>query len=246
MLRVIDLSLDISKKSYGYFDITVGPLVDAWGFGPKGKQGKPSKSEIKTLLKNIGYEKISIKDGWLYMAKPMKLDLSAIAKGFGVDELVKFLEYQGHQNLLVEIGGEVRSRGKKEDGSLWRVGIEGPSEKLGSKLVKIITLNNFSMATSGSYRNYLKLGDRVFNHTINPKTGAPIEHKTISVSVLHTYCADADAWATALMSMGAEKGLELANRNDLMAYFQVLNGKEIQKIGTKAFNKFIKKPSQGR
>jgi len=177
--------------------------------------------------------------------KNLYLDMSAIAKGFGVDELVKYLEYNGYRNFLVEIGGEIRTRGQKADGGRWMVGIEGPSEKLGEKLAKVVPLENLAMATSGSYRNYVKYGDEIFNHTIDPKTGRPAKHQTVSVTVLHEYCADADAWATALMSMGSEKGLDLANKNDLMVLFQVKNGDEISQISTTEFDKYIKK-SRGK
>ena len=241
MAKVLELSLEISQKSQGYFDITVGPLVNAWGFGPSGKQNKPTEGEVKNILSRVGYQKIKIEEKRLHMPLDMELDLSAVAKGFGVDELVKFLEFRGYSDLLVEIGGEVRTRGKKEVGSKWRIGIEGPSETLGSKISKIVPLDNMSMATSGSYRNYLKLGDAVFNHTIDPKTGYPINHNTISVSVVSEFCTDADAWATAFMSMGYKKGLKTAQKFNLSAYFQVKEGDTIKVYATRGFDRYLKK-----
>ncbi len=236
--KLLDISHDVSNKSKGYFDVTVGPLVNAWGFGPDGKKKKPSEDQIKSLLKYTGYNLVKVKDGRIYRKPGVKLDLSAIAKGYGVDELVKFLEFRGHANLLVEIGGEVRTRGKKADKTNWKVGIEGPSENLGAKIIKVIELDNMSMATSGSYRNYLKYGDDVFNHTIDPKTGYPVKHKTISVTVLSEYCADADAWATALMSMGVEKGIEVANQYDLPVLFQVKEDGKIKQVPSHEFKKY--------
>lgn len=240
MKKMIELSTEISRKSHGYFDITVGPIVNLWGFGPGGKQKRPSLDQVNFTLKNVGYTKLKVQDGRLSRPVGMYLDMSAIAKGFGVDELVKFLEFRGHANLLVEIGGEIRTRGQKPDGTNWKVGIEGPSKELGSSLVKVISLDNLSMATSGSYRNYVKYGDQVFNHTINTKTGFPIEHKTVSVSVVSEYCADADAWATALMSMGYEKGIELANKLDLPTYFQYLDkNNQLQSASSVSFKKLF-------
>ena len=237
MNKIMQLSMDISAKSLGYFDISVGPLVNAWGFGPDGKKKEPSTEEIKNLLTHTGFSKITVDDKWIERPIGMYLDLSAIAKGFGVDELVKFLEFRGHGQLLVEIGGEVRTRGKKQDGASWKVGIEGPGKKRGEKLVKVVALVDKSMATSGSYRNYLKYGDKVFNHTINPKTGRPIEHKTLSVSVITDYCADADAWATALMSMGHKKALDLANKLDLSVFIQYKENDQIKTVQSKSFIK---------
>jgi thiamine biosynthesis lipoprotein len=241
LLKVLELSSQISKKSYGYFDITVAPLVNSWGFGPTGKQKKPTEKEIEILLKRVGHTKVSVKENRFHKPLDMKIDLSAVAKGFGVDELVKFLEYRGYKDLLVEIGGESRTRGRKADGSYWSIGIEGPSEKLGSKIVKIIPLNNMSMATSGSYRNYLKYGDKVFSHTINPITGQPVTHTTISVTIISEYCADADAWATGLMSMGYEKGLDLASKYNLLVYFQIKEGSKISTLSSKSLERYLKK-----
>lgn len=243
MAKILMIAENIAQKSTGYFDITVGPLVNAWGFGPdKEKRKRPSEKQINQLKKESGYTNIKLQNHYLNKLVPgIYLDLSAIAKGFGVDELVKYLEFQGYKNLLVEIGGEVRTRGKKLDGSSWRVGIEGPGSALGASLSSVVILDNMSMATSGSYRNFIKYGDEIFSHTINPKTGYPVEHKTVSVSVVHEYCADADAWATALMSLGGEKALKLANENDLMAYIQVKENEEIKILMTKSYKDYIER-----
>lgn len=245
MSKLMTIALDIGHKSRGHFDITVAPLVNAWGFGPDGKRKEPTKDQIEKILENVGTHKLNIQDNWLNRDKEsIKLDMSAIAKGFGVDELVMFLEYRGHKDLLVEIGGEVRTRGKKSNGKMWRIGIEGPEELLGQKISKVVGLDNMAMATSGSYRNYLKYGDKVFSHTIDTKTGFPVSHKTLSVSVLHEYCADADAWATALLSMGGEIALKFANENDLLAYIQVKEEQGVKILMTNAFKKYIKSHTQ--
>ena len=141
----------------------------------------------------------------------------------------------GFKSFLVEIGGEVRGQGLKPDGSKWRIGIEKPSEELGQAIQKIIDLENMSIATSGGYRNYLKYGDKIFSHTINPKTGRPVDHKLVSVSVLNPSCAVADAWATAFMVLGAEKGLDIANRLGLKAYFLVKTDKGFKELQSSKF-----------
>lgn len=241
MGKLLDVSIEIFRKSGGYFDITVGPLVNAWGFGPDGKRKKPTDKEIKDIMEVVGSHHIELKKNFLHLKKQgIYVDMSAIAKGFGIDELVKHLEYNGHKNFMVEIGGEVRARGQKPDGKIWTVGIEGPAEQRGQKIVKVVKLKNLAMATSGNYRNFLKYGDEIFSHTIDPKTGYPSKHKTVSVTVIHEYCADADAWATALMSMGPEKGMDIANKNDLMAFFQVKGEQGVEQISTTAFDKYIK------
>lgn len=240
MNKLFELSLDISRKSQGYFDITVGPLVNLWGFGPDGKKKKATEVEISNILKMTGYNKLNLKDARLMRPLGFYIDMSAIAKGFGVDELVKFLEYKGYSQMLVEIGGEIRTRGNKQDGTSWKVGIEAPSVEYGKSITKIVKLDGLSMATSGSYRNYLKYGDEIFNHTIDPKTGFPTSHKTISVTVISDYCADADAWATALMSMGHIKGLDFANKQDISVYFQFKEKNEIRSIESEKFKSFMK------
>lgn len=240
--KLMMIALEIGHKSRGHFDVTVAPLVNVWGFGPDGKRKKPTDSEVQDILKRVGTHKLKIEDNRLIRdSQAITIDLSAIAKGFGVDELVKFLEYRGYKDLLVEIGGEVRTRGSKRENQLWRIGIEGPNESLGQNIVKVVPLKNMSMATSGSYRNYIKHGDKVFSHTINAKTGYPITHKTLSVSVLHEYCADADAWATALMSMGDQEAQKFANENDIMAYIQVETDAGIKILVTEAFKSYINK-----
>lgn len=238
--EVLDLSLKINNESNGAFDPTVGPLVNLWGFGPNKERLKPSDKEIQKALENSGLNKLKIKENKLIKpSKEIYIDFSAIAKGQGVDDLGLVLESRGITDYLVEIGGEVRARGKKPDGKSWLVGIEKPSEKLGEAIQKVIKLDNLSIATSGGYRNYLKYGDKVFTHTIDPKTGYPVTHKLVSVSVLHKDCAVADAWATALMVLGDEKGLDIANRTGLKAYFLVKKDKDFIELKTENFKEFL-------
>ncbi len=236
MKELLNLSEDIYLKSSGYFDPTVGPLVNLWGFGPNGKQKIPTEKNLEAKKKNVGFEKIFIQGNLLTKRdKDIYLDFSSIAKGQGVDDLSLVLESYGYKDYLIEIGGEVRARGKKPNGFFWAIGVEKPAQKLGQTIQKVINLENKSIATSGSYRNYLKYGDKVFSHTIDPKTGKPVTHKLVSVSVIDGSCARADGWATALMSMGPQKGLKLANELGLSAYFLVKDEQGFKELSSKKF-----------
>jgi thiamine biosynthesis lipoprotein len=233
---VLKLSKEIYKSSDGAFDVTVGPLVNMWGFGPDKIIERPTDEEIKKKMKAIGSDNFKIIEDSIVKSKEnLYIDLSAIAKGQAVDDVALVLANKGFKSFLVEIGGEVRAQGQKPDGSKWRVGIEKPSKQLGQAIQKVVVLDKMSIATSGGYRNYLKYGDEVFSHTINPKTGTPVEHKLVSVSVLNENCAVADAWATAFMVLGAEKGLDIANRLGLKAYFLVKTDEGFKEIQSSLF-----------
>jgi len=236
LAEVLTLSKSIFKKSDGAFDVTIGPLVNMWGFGPDKIRKRPTDEDIKTKLTAVGSDKFKVsKDTIVKLAANLYIDLSAIAKGQAVDDLALTLANRGFKSFLVEIGGEVRAQGQKPDGSKWRVGIEKPSKQLGQAIQKIVALDSMSIATSGGYRNYLKYGDEIFSHTINPKTGKPVDHKLVSVSVLDPSCAAADAWATAFMVLGAEKGLDIANRLGLKAYFLVKTDKGFKEVQSSLF-----------
>lgn len=240
MNEVLTLSREIFFNTNGAFDPTVGPVVNRWGFGPDKDLQKPTEKEIKKLMINVGIKHFSLKDGYLVKKTPkLYLDLSAIAKGYVVDRVAKFLKNdKGFRNILVEIGGEVRAYGQKHS-RVWAIGVETPSGQLGAGIQKVIPLLNRSIATSGSYRNYLKYGDKIFGHTINPKTGMPVEHKLVSVTVIDTNCANADAYATSLMVMGPKKGLEFAQKKGLMAYFLVKTNSGFEETSTKAFTSYM-------
>ena len=229
LFKVIKISQEVAHETGGYFDITVGPIVNAWGFGPNGVQKKPSDEEIKLLSQYVGMDKLVLFDeGDLQKANNnIYIDLSAIAKGHAVDELLDYLKSQDFKSAMVEIGGEVKAYGKKSDGKSFRIGIEKPSEVQSGKIMSVVKLDNKAMATSGSYRNYKKYQDKVFSHTINPITKRPAENKVISVTVLHESCAFADAYATAMMAMGAKKSLEFANNKGLAVYILMKNGEKI-------------------
>lgn len=206
--EVFNKSQRIYKETDGFFDPTVGNLVNAWGFGPKNEMRNLDTSEVKKQLKFVGFDKVWIKNGKVKKKKPkIYLDFNASAKGFGIDVISRFLERKNIDNYLVEIGGEIRAKGKNEKQKWWSVAIENPNTDGTQSYQKIIELDNKSMATSGNYRKFrmTKEGNKIV-HTINPKTGFASESNLLSVSVIADLdCADVDAYATAFMAMGLEK-----------------------------------------
>ncbi len=226
-LRVLRAAREISRLTGGGFDVTVGPLVKAWGFGgAEPPEVAPSPADLKALKARVGFEKLILdEDGAARKLHPeLEVDLSAIAKGHGVDRVAMALEGLGHRAYLVEVGGEIRAAGRKLDGKRWRVAIEQPSE--GMRTVhRVLDLDDIAMATSGDYRNYYEdeRGRRI-SHTIDPRTAQPIRHALASVTVLHPSAMMADGLATALNVMGPEAGYSLAEREGLAAHFIVRDG----------------------
>lgn len=206
-VRLFRSSEMISERTEGAFDITVGPLVRAWGFYRK--QGKePSKTLIDSIKSFIGYRKVALTDSGIVKEDPrIMLDFNAIAQGLTVDLVAEYLDQQGIENYLVEIGGEVRTKGLRGKREPWRIGIERPSssDSAAQEVGITISLSGRSVATSGNYRKYFIRDGRKFSHTIDPARGAPVEHNLLSVSVVAGDCATADALATACMVMGPEK-----------------------------------------
>lgn len=221
-LQVFTLAQEISTKTEGAFDITVAPLVNAWGFGFKNNI-KTDNIVIDSLRQYVGYKKVCLKDGKIVKQHPQTmLDCSAIAKGFGCDLVARMLESNGITNYLVEIGGEVVAKGKNNKAKKWSVGINKPIDDASgntNELQEIIYIGNRSMATSGNYRNYRYENGRKLSHTINPKTGYPVTHTLLSATVIADNCATADAYATAFMVLGKDKAIEICNSENLDAYF---------------------------
>jgi len=222
LYTVISKAVEISHLTGGAFDITVGPLVNLWGFGPDGGDFKVPDAEVvhETLLKT-GYRKLKIglSPPSIRKADPdLYLDLSGIAKGYAVDEIGKYLESRNIGNYMVDIGGEVRTRGNNPDGHAWHIGIEKPLTRKRA-VQRVVRLHDKAMATSGDYRNYFERDGLRYSHTLDPRTGYPIRHNLASVSVLHDSTMTADALATALMVMGPTDALAFATRNELPAFF---------------------------
>jgi thiamine biosynthesis lipoprotein len=214
---------EVYKTTNGAFDITVAPLVNAWGFGFHNKS-EITNSLVDSLLEFVGFSKISIKDSFIIKSDPrIMIDMNAIAQGYSVDIVADFLEKKGVDNYLVEIGGEVKTKGLNPKQKPWRIGIDKPADNNmipGKNLQAIITLTNKSLATSGNYRKFYEHNGVKYSHTINPKTGYPVTHSLLSATVTANDCMTADAYATAFMVMGLEKAYELAiNLADIEAYF---------------------------
>jgi thiamine biosynthesis lipoprotein len=228
LLKVLSLAKETSAATGGAFDITVAPLVNAWGFGPPGRMPEaPDVAQIEILLRQTGWDQIEIDSANSTIKKTHEgliADLSAIAKGYGVDRVVDMLETAGLDNFMVEIGGEVGARGLNRDAVPWRIGIERPiPEQRAIELV--VPLSNLALATSGDYRNYYEVEGKRISHTIDPRTGYPLAHSVASVSVVHPDCAEADAYATGLLVLGAE-GFDLAEDLGLAAYFLMRESNE--------------------
>ncbi len=216
-------SMEISEITGGAFDITAGPMVNAWGFGPElRRQMTPEK--IDSLKMITGYEKVSLQDGKIVKESPqMKLDMSAVAKGYTCDLIGQFLADKGCQNYMVEIGGEVVAKGINEKGRTWTIGISKPEESAffaSNDIQAKVKLPEHALATSGNYRNFYEEDGKRYAHTIDPKTGYPVQHSLLSTTVLADNCMDADAFATAFMVLGLEKSIEIANNHsELKVYF---------------------------
>lgn len=208
--EVLEASNAVHQATGGAFDPTVGPLVDAWGFGD-GKFIGPDSTQVDSLLEFVGLDKIDYDMNYASMAIPgVKLNFSAIAKGQAVDVVAEWLASQGMENFMVEIGGEVRAQGKNLDGEFWTIGIEIPDEQIINGLFDALYLENQGMATSGNYRNFRILEDgRKVAHTIDPLTGYPKMQTLLSATVIAPTCMIADAYATACMVLGKDKSIAL-------------------------------------
>ena len=220
---VFALAMKISDSTNGAFDITVAPLVNAWGFGFKGGV-MPSRHQVDSLKALVGYHKVSLTNGRVSKTDPrIMLDCSSIAKGYGCDVVAKFLSAKGIDNYMVEIGGEIVTRGISEKRLPWKIGVTKPTDdslNVNQEIQTIINVTDKAMATSGNYRNFYYKNGRKYAHTIDPSTGYPVQHNILSSTVIADDCATADAYATAFMVMGLDKAKTILSRHpELMAYF---------------------------
>lgn len=222
-LDVFRLSLRINEDTEGAFDITVAPLVNAWGFGFKNGVN-PDEKVIDSLRQVVGLHKVKLENGKVVkFDSRVMFDCSAIAKGYGVDVVANLLRKYGIKNFMVEIGGEVVTSGINPDRLPWRIGVTKPTDdslSINNELQTIINVTDKAMATSGNYRNFYYKGGRKYAHTIDPKTGYPVQHSILSATVIADDCATADAYATSFMVLGLEKSKKVLERHpEMMVYF---------------------------
>lgn len=241
LMQVLQLAQQISARSGGAFDVTVGPLVNLWGFGPDGRvTHQPADEAIEQLRARVGYRFLHLDaaQGTLTKDGEQYIDLSAIAKGYGVDALAQWLESHGITRYLVEIGGELRIRGHKPGNQPWRVAIELPEAGV-REVGQVISLEQGAVATSGDYRNYFEENGVRYSHTIDPRTARPIRHRLASVTVISERCAEADALATALMVMGEEQGYNFALQQGIRALFVSKTGDGFAARATPGFEPYL-------
>ncbi|MDD5507395.1 MAG: FAD:protein FMN transferase [Bacteroidales bacterium] len=236
-------SQEVSRKTSGAFDMTVGPLVSAWGFGLENRHTMDS-ANVDSILRFVGYRLVGLENGKVVKQDPrIRIDFNAIAQGYAVDVLAAFMESQQVRIFLIDIGGEVLARGLKPDGSKWRVGIEKPASDPSDnrQLKAILEVMDEAIATSGNYRKFYEENGIRYSHTIDPSTGYPARNSLLSVSVRAKSCWEADAYATAFMVMGLDKSLDyLASDDDLDAYLIYADSSgALQTTITRGFKKIL-------
>lgn len=239
LVAVVMAGQAIGEASQGAFNITVGKLVRTWGFGPAGqREAPPSPAAIQNAQSAIKASALQVRlepPALLKELPDLEIDLSAIAKGHGVDRLATLLEAAGIDNYLVDIGGDLRTRGRRHDGTVWRIGIERPLIS-GRQVQQVLGMSqDAAVATSGDYRNFFEADGERYAHIVDPRTGTPVTSKLSSVSVIADDCTTADAWATALTVMGPEAGYELATSQGLAALFIRRDGETFSERMTPAF-----------
>lgn len=239
-LDVLQRSQDVWTDTYGAFDPTVGPLVNAWGFGPDGRPNILDSVKVDSLIQYVGFGKMLFDSKKIAMEKGMYLDFSAIAKGYAVDLVAEFLEFEDITDYMVEIGGEVRVKGANGQGNLWKIGIEDPTVNVDEqKLLAIAELSDLAMATSGNYRNYYEKDGKIIAHTIDPRTGFTAQNSVLSASVFAEDCMTADAYATAMMVLGLEASKAVIEHNDIEAVILYSEGKKISAFVSQKMNSSV-------
>jgi FAD:protein FMN transferase len=240
--KVVEFALQVSKATDGAFDPTIGPAVNLWGFGPAGRRGKPpSRSEIEAVKNLIGYQQLTFRSKPPALKKTNSeicLDLSAVAKGYAVDEISYLLANAGYDSHLIVLGGEVHARGTKPHGAKWEIGIEEP-DQAGEPMRRSVFLVDMAVSTSGDWRNSFNHDGVRYSHVIDPITAKPVVHKLASVTVFANSSMQADAWSTALMVMGADRGTEWCDARDVAALFFIRGGDKTIEIRKSAAAKSL-------
>lgn len=245
-IEVFDLAKTVSKDTHGAFDITVAPLVNVWGFGFKSGT-PPTKAVIDSLRHLTGYEKVKLIGSKVRKQDPrIMLDCSAIAKGYGSDVVAQYLRSRDVENFMIEIGGEIVVQGNSDKRLPWKIGVTKPTDdstQVNNELQTALNVSNTAMATSGNYRRFYYKNGKKYAHTIDPKTGYPVQHNILSATVLANTCAKADAYATSFMVLGLEKTQQvLQHHPDLMVYLIYADGQGKNKVW---YSPSLKKAIQG-
>jgi thiamine biosynthesis lipoprotein len=239
LCQALDRALEISRLSDGAFDITVGPLVNLWGFGPDGMAAKPPQEDsLRAVLGKVGYENLQTNCEAPAVRKRVDdiyVDLSGWAKGYAVDEVAVLLDQHELEDYLVEVGGEIRVRGHNAEGLKWAIAVEAPS--ISSRVPhSVLRVTNTSVATSGDYRNFFEHEGLRYSHTIDARTGRPVTHALAAVTVVNPSAAYADAMATALLVLGPADGPELAENLGIAAFFLIRDKTGIEEMTTSAYD----------
>jgi thiamine biosynthesis lipoprotein len=242
LIEVIEAARGLSELSQGAFDVTVGPLVNVWGFGPDGAPARrPDPARVAAVRAKVGYRYLESRRAppALRKATDVYVDLSAIAKGFAVDRIAQRLSDLGCSDFLVDVGGEVRALGVNPKGEAWRIGVEVPDAQSFGAIQRVLRISGSGLATSGDYRNFLDMEGERFAHTIDPRTGYPVDHTLASVTVVHQSAMLADGYATLLNVLGPVEGFELAQRLELPALFLIRTPKGFEERYTKQLAPFL-------
>ncbi|QIJ84094.1 FAD:protein FMN transferase [Vibrio coralliilyticus OCN008] len=239
---VVKEAIRLNGLTLGALDVTVGPLVNLWGFGPEARpEVVPTDEELAARKANTGIQHLTVEGNLLTKDIPnLYVDLSTIAKGWGVDVVADYIQSQGIQNYMVEVGGEMRLKGINREGVKWRIAIEKPSADERA-VQEIIEPGDMAVATSGDYRIYFERDGVRYSHIINPQTGKPIRHKVVSVTVLDKSSMTADGLATGLMVLGEEQGMKIANENDIPVFMIVKTEDGFKEMASEAYKPFMNK-----
>lgn len=242
LVKVVGAALKVSEQSQGALDISVAPLVNLWGMGPAGERAQlPSDDEIQQVQARVGYRRLQVREQSPALRKglpELTVDLNAVAPGYAVDLLAARLSSMGVVNFMIDIGGEVRARGRNARGESWRIAVERPVDAQPEPYA-IVQLDNMSITTSGEYRHYVMRDGHRYSHTIDPRTGRPVEHTLASVVVISATSLEADAWATAFNVLGAQAGYALAAQREMPVMFIVEEGGKLRNRMTPQFGKYL-------
>lgn len=241
--RVVEKSLLISQETGGLFDITVGPLVDAWGFGHISIAHYPDSQEVLAIKSCVGSTLLKLKGDFLYKDKPcVHIDVNGIAQGYSVDKVADYLQDKGLRSFIVEIGGELRIQGRKEDGSAMKIGIEGPDNDNDEPTIRhVIALSQGAITTSGNYRKFKQNGSKKISHLIDPRTGFPLDNELISVTVYAEDAMTADGYDNAIMAMDLQEALDFVTRHPTLEAYIIYHDKEgsVQDTMTNGFKQLL-------